>query len=209
MVGSVSFFSPGSVSYDALLAGGSLIVSIQLIHQIAAKTLGPMNPMEPVKSFGKMFMSCVVVCSPFIPKETLSPETKFFALSLASAAVYMVKNFSSSAKAKAPDFLEEMGKEPDLMVGNKDQLDLAKNFVREKVNICVLGDPGVGKTNLVKNLACQMREEEKDFKLFELTDFLAGTIFHGSWQGRVKELVDFFKQNPNYYLFVDEATLLT
>lgn len=82
---------------------------------------------------------------------------------------------------------------------------------RTKNNPVLLGDPGVGKTAIVEGLAqrifsCAVPDELQRKKLWrlDLGLLVAGTIYRGEFESRLKQLLDEVKSDPNLILFIDE-----
>lgn len=82
---------------------------------------------------------------------------------------------------------------------------------RQKNNPVLLGDPGVGKTAIVEGLAQKIisgdvPDELQGKKLLrlDLGLLIAGTIYRGEFEGRLKQLMDEIKSDPNIIVFIDE-----
>ncbi|MFA5128122.1 MAG: ATP-dependent Clp protease ATP-binding subunit [Patescibacteria group bacterium] len=82
---------------------------------------------------------------------------------------------------------------------------------RTKNNPILLGDPGVGKTAIVEGLAKKILEgkvpdELRRKKIFsaDLGLLVAGTIYRGEFEARLKELIDDASKDPDVILFIDE-----
>jgi ATP-dependent Clp protease ATP-binding subunit ClpC len=82
---------------------------------------------------------------------------------------------------------------------------------RTKNNPILLGDPGVGKTAIVEGLAKKIVEgkvpdELRRKKIFsaDLGLLIAGTIYRGEFEARLKDLIDDASRDPDVILFIDE-----
>ncbi|MBI5222430.1 MAG: ATP-dependent Clp protease ATP-binding subunit [Candidatus Magasanikbacteria bacterium] len=82
---------------------------------------------------------------------------------------------------------------------------------RTKNNPVIIGEPGVGKTAIVEGLAKRISEGKvpdilKNKKIFALdvTLLLAGTIYRGEFEARLKQIVDEIAKSPDHILFIDE-----
>lgn len=82
---------------------------------------------------------------------------------------------------------------------------------RNKNNPLLLGDPGVGKTAIVEGLAKKiLNREVPDFLLnkkilsLDMSLIVAGTMFRGEFENRLKQIIEEAKKNPDMILFIDE-----
>jgi ATP-dependent Clp protease ATP-binding subunit ClpC len=80
-----------------------------------------------------------------------------------------------------------------------------------KASVVLTGEPGVGKTSIVEGLALQIVAGKVPEKLrtvvikeLDANALVAGTIYHGQFEGNVKEFLDYLRANQNVILFVDE-----
>jgi ATP-dependent Clp protease ATP-binding subunit ClpC len=87
---------------------------------------------------------------------------------------------------------------------------------RTKNNPVLLGEAGVGKTAIVEGLAKRIVEGKvppalagKRLFSLDLGLIIAGTIYRGEFEGRLKQIVDEVKSNPDIVLFVDELHNIT
>lgn len=82
---------------------------------------------------------------------------------------------------------------------------------RTKNNPVLLGEPGVGKTAIVEGLASRLASGDvpdalsgKRLLSVDLALTVAGTMYRGEFEARLKQLVDEVKADPNIILFIDE-----
>ena len=82
---------------------------------------------------------------------------------------------------------------------------------KDKNNPVILGEPGVGKTALVEGLAKKILNEEvpnilinKKILSLDLGLIVAGTMYRGDFENRLKAILDEVKNNPDIILFIDE-----
>ncbi len=82
---------------------------------------------------------------------------------------------------------------------------------RSKNNPLLLGDPGVGKTAIVEGLAKRVVEKNvpdallgKRILSLDLGLVVAGTMYRGEFEARVKQIVDEISNNKDVILFIDE-----
>ena len=83
---------------------------------------------------------------------------------------------------------------------------------RIKNNPILLGDPGVGKTALIEGLAKKIHEgavpealQGKRIFALDMSLVIAGTMYRGEFEGRLKQVIDEIKENPEIILFIDEV----
>lgn len=86
---------------------------------------------------------------------------------------------------------------------------------RGKSNVILVGDAGVGKTQVVEGFAIQLLEgafgdEFKEKRLIELNmgSMMAGTQYRGAFEEKLLGLLEKLKADPNIILFIDEMHLI-
>lgn len=86
---------------------------------------------------------------------------------------------------------------------------------RTKNNPLLLGEPGVGKTAIVEGLAKRMASGQvphflKDKRLISLDMGLlvAGSMYRGEFEGRLKQVIEEIKTHPEVIVFIDEIHTL-
>lgn len=101
----------------------------------------------------------------------------------------------------------------DPIIGREKEIDRMMNILnrRTKNNPLLIGEAGVGKTAIVYGLAqkivqgdCPSSLLNKKIMTFDLTATIAGTTFRGEFEGRLKEILNVAKKDPNIILFIDE-----
>ncbi len=101
----------------------------------------------------------------------------------------------------------------DPVIGREHEIERIINILarRTKNNPILVGEPGVGKTAIAEGLAKRIASGDvpdilKNKKLLslDLTLLVAGTIYRGEFESRLKQIVDEATKNPNYILFIDE-----
>jgi len=82
---------------------------------------------------------------------------------------------------------------------------------RKKNNPILIGDPGVGKTAIVEELANRLAKDEvpdhlKGMKLIslDLGLLIAGTMYRGQFEERLKKVIETLENKRNVILFIDE-----
>lgn len=102
----------------------------------------------------------------------------------------------------------------DPMIGRTKELDLVMQTLtrRSKNNPILIGEAGVGKTAIVEGLAQAIVNNEvpevlKGRKIYslDLAALVAGTMFRGQFEERIKEVITEASRDPNVILFIDEA----
>lgn len=108
---------------------------------------------------------------------------------------------------------EEVQMTIDPIIGRDKEIERVIHILARRVknNPLLLGDPGVGKTAIVEGIAKKIVEGDIPPILFEkriykvdMAALLAGTIYRGEFEARVKQLLEEVKQNPEIILFIDE-----
>ena len=102
----------------------------------------------------------------------------------------------------------------DPVIGRENEIEevcqvLAK---RNKSNVLLIGDPGVGKTAIAEGLAMRITEKQvpeylKNSTIYNLDigSLIAGTKYRGEFEERLKEIISSAKLLPGTILFIDEA----
>ncbi len=82
---------------------------------------------------------------------------------------------------------------------------------RSKNNPVLLGEPGVGKTAIVEGLAKRIVAGDvpdlllnKKIYSLDLGLLIAGTIYRGEFEGRLRQVIEEVTENPDIILFIDE-----
>jgi len=105
----------------------------------------------------------------------------------------------------------------DPVIGRDDIIDdITQTFARRnKSNVLMVGDPGVGKTAVAEGLAVKIVNKDvpeylQDHTVYNLDvgTMLAGTQYRGQFEERVKEVLDALIQKEKSILFIDEAHTL-
>ena len=112
--------------------------------------------------------------------------------------------------------LNEQAKEGkiDTVIGRDTEIDdICQVFARRnKSNVLMVGDPGVGKTAIAEGISKRIVNGDipkylKDHTVYnlEVGTLLAGTQYRGQFEERVKEVLDALVEKGNTILFIDEA----
>ncbi|MFH1226176.1 MAG: ATP-dependent Clp protease ATP-binding subunit [bacterium] len=101
----------------------------------------------------------------------------------------------------------------DPVIGRGDEIQRLIQVIsrRTKNNPVLLGDAGVGKTAIVEGLAKKILNQEvpdilinKKIIALDLGLTVAGTMFRGEFETRLKQIIEEIKNDPNVILFIDE-----
>ena len=101
----------------------------------------------------------------------------------------------------------------DPVIGREKEIERTIHVLsrRNKNNPIFVGEPGVGKTALAEGLALKVVNNEVPLNMKNVTIYsldlgglLAGTRFRGDFEERLKKLINYFQENDNNILFIDE-----
>ncbi len=120
-----------------------------------------------------------------------------------SALEFFTTNLNLKVKNEANFHLIEREKEIDRII----QILTRKN----KNNPILIGEPGVGKTALVEGLAKRIVEgkvpdwlQDKQILALDVGNLIAGSVFRGEFEQRIKAILDEIVEKKNILLFIDE-----
>ena len=114
-----------------------------------------------------------------------------------------------SLKAKQRKIDPVIGRDDEL---EKIQLILAR---RNKSNVLMVGDPGVGKTAIAEGLARKIHEKKvpkfiQDHQVYtlDISALLAGSKYRGDFEERLKAVLAALERKGKIILFIDEAHMI-
>ncbi len=114
-----------------------------------------------------------------------------------------------SLKAKQRKIDPVIGRDDEI---EKIQLVLAR---RNKSNVLMVGDPGVGKTAIAEGLARKIFEKKvpkfiQDHQVYtlDISSMLAGSKYRGDFEERVKAVLAALERKGKIILFIDEAHMM-
>lgn len=101
----------------------------------------------------------------------------------------------------------------DPVIGRKAEIDRVISILnrRTKNNPVLIGEPGVGKTAIVEGLALAISKQEvpdslldKKILALDMALVVAGSMFRGEFEQRLKQVIDEVRDNSNVIIFIDE-----
>jgi ATP-dependent Clp protease ATP-binding subunit ClpC len=134
-------------------------------------------------------------------------------------------NIEQAGLTRTADVLESLGRDltaaaekGDLnpIVGRDDEIAKLVSILlgRRKNNALLVGEAGVGKTAIVEGLAQQIVAGQipalagMHIRTLEVGSLVAGTIYRGQFEQRMKDLIDGLRARDDVILFVDEMHML-
>ena len=105
----------------------------------------------------------------------------------------------------------------DPVIGREEEIEAIALALgrRQKNNVIMVGDPGVGKTAIVEGLAFKIVNEDvpeflKEYQVYNLdiSALLAGTKYRGDFEERLKLILNALKKKGKTILFIDEAHMI-
>ena len=110
-------------------------------------------------------------------------------------------------------------KKIDPVIGREEETENLKQILarRNKNNVLIVGDPGVGKTAVVEGLARRIAKNKGDVPEYlknhivwslDINSLIAGSKFRGDFEERLKLIVNALDQKGKSILFIDEAHMM-
>jgi ATP-dependent Clp protease ATP-binding subunit ClpA len=110
-------------------------------------------------------------------------------------------------------------KKIDPVIGREEETNQLKQILarRNKNNVLIVGDAGVGKTALVEGLARRIAKNKEDIPEYikdhivfslDVNSLIAGSKFRGDFEERLKLIVNALDQKGKTILFIDEAHMM-
>lgn len=132
------------------------------------------------------------------------------------------QTYKSSANKVIDEFCQNLSKKAqqgkiDPVIGRADEVEEMQLILarRNKANVLMVGDPGVGKTAIAEGLAKQILEKNVSKFLYDHTVYsldisalLAGAKYRGDFEERVKAVLKALETIGNVILFIDEAHMM-
>ena len=112
-----------------------------------------------------------------------------------------------------------LDKKIDPVIGREEETNNLKQILarRNKNNVLIVGDPGVGKTAVVEVLARRIAKNKSDIPQYlkdhivfslDVNSLIAGSKFRGDFEERLKMIVNALDQKGKTILFIDEAHMI-
>jgi ATP-dependent Clp protease ATP-binding subunit ClpC len=112
------------------------------------------------------------------------------------------------------DLISEFEKKNiDPIIGREEEINKTINILSRKTksNPILIGEPGVGKTAVVQGLAQKISKAEVPANLsrkriysLDLGLLIAGAVYRGEFEARLKDVICEAQENPDVILFIDE-----
>ena len=110
-------------------------------------------------------------------------------------------------------------KKIDPVIGRDEETNNLKQILarRNKNNVLIVGDPGVGKTAVVEGRARRIAKNKDDIPEYlkdhivwslDVNSLIAGSKFRGDFEERLKMIVNALDQKGKSILFIDEAHMI-
>lgn len=105
----------------------------------------------------------------------------------------------------------------DPLIGREREVETITQIIarRNKHNVIMIGDPGVGKTVIVEGLAKRIVEKDvpeilldKTIWSIDIASLVAGTKYRGDFEDRMKQIIKALQSNPHAIAFIDEIHMI-
>ena len=168
---------------------------------------------EPLHIISAMFMTddddfidffCALSCNYDDAKKYFHPDR----ILVYGVIPFQLSGFLSTLNEKID------GKAPCEILCRDKEADILWNIMlkKNKRNAVIVGEPGVGKSALIEKLTYDINSgkcppEFKKFKMIvlDVNALIAGTSYRGDAEERIKDLIQFLKDNHDVILFIDEV----
>ena len=102
------------------------------------------------------------------------------------------------------------------LLGREDEIDKIQSILnrKNKNNVIIVGDPGVGKTSIIEYLAYKISNDQashflsnKTIYSLNLNNLISGTTYRGQFESKLESLIQEAK-DANIILFIDEIHMM-
>jgi len=123
---------------------------------------------------------------------------------------------------ESADYIKNLNEEAmngsiDPLIGRSEEVNDVVEILarRKKNNVCLVGEPGVGKTAIAEGMAWKIINkqvpktlEDKIVYQIDVGTMLAGTKFRGDFEERLKTVLDQIEKDDKAILFIDEIHMI-
>lgn len=148
------------------------------------------------------------------PKQKSTPTGK----NIESGTNTSVKGPGSALEKYATNLTKQAKDgEIDPVIGRDDEVNSCIQILsrRTKNNPVLIGEAGVGKTAIVEGLALRISTgdapvnlQDREIYTLDLAQLVAGTIYRGQFEERLKDIITYVQSRDDIILFVDELHML-
>lgn len=137
-------------------------------------------------------------------------------IEIATEHTHEENNESSALEFFATELTAESS-QLDPVIGRRDEIQRVMEILsrRTKNNPILVGEPGVGKTAIVEGLARKIVHGDvpptllnKRIFSLDLGSLIAGTVYRGEFEGRLKQIIEEVRENKDIILFIDEVHMI-
>lgn len=105
----------------------------------------------------------------------------------------------------------------DPVIGRDDEIEKIQLILarRNKCNVLMVGDPGVGKTAIAEGIARKIQEKKvpkfiQDHQVYtlDISSLIAGSKYRGDFEERLKAVLSALEKKGKIILFIDEAHMM-
>jgi len=203
----------------------SLIKAVQISHQHGHRYVGTEHMLKSILAMGAPEVDTWLSERSIRPHE-LEKNLKIVLESTAKfpdlTAVFREESETQTKSPGKPSALDYFGRELtsrevqqtiDPVIGRELEIERVIHILcrRYKNNPLLLGEAGVGKTAIVEGLAKRMLEgtvpavlANKKIVTLDLGAMVAGTMYRGEFEARLKQTLETAEKEKNVILFIDE-----
>lgn len=139
----------------------------------------------------------------------------------AEALAVVKVQVSSQSRSFLPPNLIELSSNPDEVICLERETEVLKVLITlhskdGKNNVCLVGDAGCGKTQLVRFIASSIKRRDsrycrhfEDYRVFSfsVSSIMSDSTYIGMWQGKLRKILEFCQAQGKVILFIDEIHL--